>query len=286
MNANDFENACISLDITNDDLPKDLNLENVKTMIYKKRIDKQLEISHRLLNLAIEISACSKGDMLIDCAYLCKITLLRLINHFKTCLDLAKNSNSDVNLISRSIFEGGLYFFYLSHDPKKIREWRLYSCVETLKFITLAETNEEDIPHELFEQIKPYQEEMDKTFKKQDGKYYSSWKKGMSIKDMASKTPKFGKLYHDYYIPLSDYHHWGVSSLAYHYQITEDKLDIQPVQSSASLEMISKSIDLANSSIYSLLEASISIFHLVQFNNELEQIMKDFLKIPFARKLG
>lgn len=285
MNANDFKNVCISLGITNDDLTNNPDLEGIKAMIYRRRIDKQLEISNRLLDLAIKISKASKGDMSIDCPYLCKITLHRLIDHYKNILNLSKDYISDVNLISRSMFEGALYFFYLAHDKDKMREWRLYSCVETLKSITLAKADGEDIPQELLEKLEPYQEEMDKTFKKKDGKYHSSWKKGMSIKDMASKTPKFDKLYYDYYAPLSDYHHWGLSSLAYHYQIIEDKLDVKPIQSSASLEMISKSIDLANSSIYSLLKASISIFNLAQFNDELEQIMKDFLKIPFAKKL-
>lgn len=280
----EFNKIVTTLNISQEDLPMNPNLENLSAMIYKKRITKQLEISELLLELSINIEKQCIGDMSIDCAYLCKITLLRLINHFKICLNLAKNSNSDINLISRSMFEGGLYFFYLCHDQQKIREWRLYSCVETQKSITLAKQNNEEIPQDLLKMLEPYKVEMDNTFRKQNGKYHSSWKKGMSIKDMASKTPKFEKLYNDYYTFLSDYHHWGISSLAYHFQITTDGHNIVAIDSKPKFEMISKALDLANSSLYSILEASINIFHLECFTTKLSQIMEEFLKIPFAKK--
>lgn len=287
MNTNiDFHKTCESLGITAKDIPKNATLESITVMIFEKRIQKQLEISKKLLALATNISKNCTGDMNNNCAYLCKVTLLRQLNHYKTVLYLAGNLNSDTNLISRSMFEGTLYFFYLSHDPKMMKEWRLYSYVETHKLIDKAKNNGEIIPQELLNTINPYKDEYEKVFKKTNGEFHLSWKKYTTIKQMAMRTKNFQHLYNEYYSPLSDYHHWGHASLAFHFQITDDNQNVNANISRPSLEMISKSLDLANSSIYSLVEASINIFNLEQFTTELEKIMDDFLKIPFAIKTG
>ncbi|NNP71704.1 hypothetical protein A7P53_04375 [Acinetobacter defluvii] len=280
----DFVKVCAFLKITAKDIPPNATSENLDIMIYQKRISKQLEISKDLLKLATKVSKLCIGDMSIDCAYLSKVTLLRQLNHYKTVLYLAENLHSDTNLISRSMFEGALYFFYLCHDPKMMREWRLYSCVETLKLIDKAKSNGENVPQELLNAVYIYKDEYEKAFKKPNGEFYLSWKKNITIKQMAMKTKHFQHLYNEYYVPLSDYHHWGHASLAYDFQITDDNQDVNVNTSSASLTMITKSLDLANSSIYSLLDASINIFNIGQFVTELKEIMDDLSKIPFAKK--
>lgn len=273
----------IQLGITADDLTNANSLESAKILIKKKRIFLQVQVAKKLSHLANEIEPKCLGDMENDCAYLCKITLLRQMNHYNSLIILSENFNSDINLIARSIFEGILYFFYLAKDPLKIRQWRLYSVVEVYKSVLEAEKSGDKVPSDLKEFVAPYLDEINKVFLNKKGKYSQSWARGKTIETMSKEVDKFEDIYLNYYRPLSNYHHWGNSSLGWHFQITDDGNNVIPVESSVTLDMIMKSLDLANSSMLSILEASIDIFDQKYYLSQIVAMKQDLLKIPFAR---
>jgi hypothetical protein len=257
-------------------------LESVAISVYQKVIPLKIQISQRLIDFAENIIPKCIGDMSIDRPYLCKLSLLRQAKHLRSLVVLAEANDPDVNLISRSMFEGVLYFFYLVNDEKKMREWRLFTCVEIEKIILDTVKKGQIVPDELLEKRKLYLAEMNLVFQKKDLTYHSSWKKAKKIKDMAEEVNKFKKLYEECYQPLSDYHHWGLSSLRNHYQINSAGNDIDVVQTKTALEMINKSIDLANTSMFSTLEAAINIFR-TGGEASLISIKEEFLALPFVK---
>ena len=276
-----YERLGLASKIDQDNPPK--TIAEVEQMMYDSLVSLQIEVANKLLVLSGKIAPKCQGSMREnDCAYLCKLSFLRQIDHMRAVIMLAKERNSDVGLIVRSMFEGVLQFFHLAKDESLLREWRLYACVVVARQTEEIIGNSKEVPEDVQQALMPFQKEIDAKYRNKQGKFHISWKKGKSIKDLCKGTDKFDYLYDEYYKYLSDYHHWGHESLAIHYQIAESENDVVQRIGQEKMVFISKSLNLALSCLFSMIEASVDIF---QTGDEglITEAREELKRLPFSK---
>lgn len=189
---------------------------------------------------------------------------------------LEKDDN--IILLSRSMFEGGLYLAYCVKYPEYAKRWRLFSYVLDIK-----RSLNEDPPEEVKNAIRKQKDEVDSLFLKTNNKgekhYAYSWI-NKSIRTIARSTDsKFLKLYDEYYSPMSDYHHFGTRSFGIRYSCSESsisKIDNDEV----NLEIVS-ALSMSLSSLFSTLIISKTILapNNINIDSKIKAILIRFQKI-------
>jgi hypothetical protein len=179
-------------------------------------IDNIQKIGKKILDLKYKFEQIEL-DMNIDRNYAAKLFAMRQFEQLKAMFALSDNENHI--LISRSMFEGVVYIGCFLEDFKLAKDWRNYAFVVDQMRID----NGDKASNEVMELLKNKKTEIDK-FKNKKGKFYHSWNKDKSIKELSS-IAKLEDFYDKYYSCMSDFHHWGTRSFGIRYECLEKNIN-------------------------------------------------------------
>lgn len=203
-------------------------------------------------------------DMHNDIFYISKLFSIRQFKQLHAMFKLEDNENHI--LISRSMFEGAVYLSSFLKDNNLASNWRNYAyVVDKIRMDSSCDKNE--IPENVKRILLSKQEVID-SFKDKNGKFYPSWIKGKSIKNL-SEIAGLGEFYKKYYSPMSEFHHWGTKSFGIRYGCLNSD-----VEELTSAEIKLESLNAWCMSISSILSVLSILADYAQNDNLIKKISK------------
>lgn len=244
-------------------------MENQNVQVNKDLFDESItqlqKIAEKILRLDSRIKSIEL-DMYDTTNYTSRLFTERQFEQLQAMLAL-KDNESHI-LIARSMFEGAVYLGCFIQNKDFSNDWRNYSLViDQMRLDSLSDKS--SAPEEVINLLNNNRKIID-SFKRKNNKFYNSWTKGKTIKELA-EIAKLDSFYKNYYSTMSDYHHWGTKSFGIRYkydckQTGIDKLD--------TLEIKRDSFSAWCISISSIL-FTLKILGIKSNNTELEKIISE-----------
>lgn len=233
-----------------------------------------LSISSQTYEIGQKISDNLKPNLSNDNHFMCKSFCERQLSQMESLIKLY--SCDDVILIARSMFEGALYLFYSMKYDDMCYRWRMFAILIDKQRMDKCIANNENVPKEVELFINQNITEIDRLFKKSNGKYHNKWYGQKTIREIAeSSDEEFLRLYDKYYSKMSEYHHWGAASFGKRNTINANILE-KTNSDEVKLER-ANAITMAISSLYSSLKIS-SLILKADANNKLLMELESMLK--------
>ena len=207
---------------------------------------------------------CLELDMYDTTNYTSKLFIERQFEQLRAMLAL-KDNESHI-LIARSMFEGAVYLGCFVQNKELSDDWRNYSLViDKGRLDELSDKS--SVPKEVINLLNENKDIIE-SFKNKKGKFYNSWTKGKTIKELA-EIAQLDSFYKNYYSSMCDYHHWGTKSFGIRYKYNDKQTGVEKLDTA---EIRRDSFSAWCMSISSILSA-LKILSIKSNNDELKKII-------------